>query len=114
MKKRIKDDLKEFSLMMEDLLEEYRDLPEADLIDIGALIKPISKGCEEIDTYIKDQVKEKLKHNTGTRLGNMFKAVLKIVPVKRLDQKALKEGSPAIHAKYTREYEDERITFELR
>jgi hypothetical protein len=40
--------------------------------------------------------------------------VLKIIPVDRLNQKALQEGSPAVYAKYVRHDEDERINFEVK
>ena len=114
MKKRLRDDLKDFSLIMEEILAEYKTMPEEDLIDVAAFLKPIAKGCKSVDDYVKDEVKGKLHHKDGSRLGSMFKAVLQLIPVNRLDQTALKEGSPNIHKKYVREYIDERVTFEVR
>jgi predicted phage-related endonuclease len=114
MKPAIKKDLKLLGEILEDITADLTKFTEADLIDIAARLKPVAKHCKAIDDHVKDQVKEKLKHKEGTRLGELFKAVLNLVPTTRLDQKLLKEELPKVHAKYNIAVVDERVTFELR
>lgn len=101
-----------------EILEKYKSnldaLPEAKLIDLAARLKPVAKHCETIDTYVKDMVKDRLNRSPGSRKGNLFQAILKLVPYSRLMQKELKEAHPRIAANFTDEGTEPRITYELR
>lgn len=116
MKKSIANDLNDLTIILESLHEKLDKgtISEAELIDVAARLKPIAKHCNVIDEACKAYVKDKRKGIEGTVMGELFKAVLKIVPTKRLDQKALKENEPKIHAEYNMDVEDERVTYELR
>jgi len=114
MKKAQLDDLLELTDILEGFRTKLETMTEADQIDLAARLKPVAKSCELIDDFVKDGIKERLKHKEGVRQGNLFKAVLKLVKVSRLDQKALKEQKPALAAQFTNEGTDERISFELR
>lgn len=114
MKKATELDLVDLSDILEGFVNKLDKMAEKDVIDLAARLKPVVKHCEKIDTFVKDKVKAKLKHDEGTVLGGLFKAVLKLVPCTRLDQKALKEAHPKIHAEFCVPGEDERVTFELR
>jgi hypothetical protein len=59
-------------------------------------------------------VKAFLKGKEGSVPGNLFKAELKLVPVKRLDQKALKEAEPELVKEYSPEVTDKRVSFTVR
>ena len=87
---------------------------EPDLIDLAARLKPAAKACEAIDKHVKEMVKAKLKHKEGNRLGGMFKAILKLVPTKRLNQGKLKADDPELYEAYCEDEEQERVTFEVR
>lgn len=114
MKKATIADLADLVDILEGLTKKLDETSEPELIDLAARLKPAAKHCEAIDKYVKDNVKKKLKHRAGIRLGELFKAVLQIIPVTRLQQAELKDGEPAIYAAYSRSDADERVTFELR
>ncbi len=115
MKPKMKRELISMSEIMEDLTANMAELPQATLIDVAARLKPIAKHIEALDKYVKDEiVKPELGDQEGTLNGIDFKAVLKEVPTTRLNQKALKEGDPKVHAKYNEDVVDLRVSFELR
>jgi hypothetical protein len=114
MKKAMETDVIDLGDILESFVKKLDKLSEPELIDLAARLKPAAKACKTIDEAVKEMVKEKLDHQDGTRLGAMFKAILKLVPTKRLNQKRLLEEKPAIHAAYNEDVEDERVTFELR
>lgn len=114
MKPAMKRDLVDLSDILESFASKLDDMTEADLIDLAARLKPVAKHCKEIDDRVKDMVKTSLDLVDGVVNGNEFKAVGKNVPTTRLNQKALKENEPKIHAKYNEEVTDFRISFELR
>jgi len=114
MKPALKKDLKMLGEILEDVVKDLDTLPEADLIDVAARLKPVAKACKTIDDHVKEMIKTKLKHKEGSRLGELFKAVLKLVPTTRLNQALLKEEQPKVHAKYNEAVTDERVTYELR
>lgn len=110
----IYQDIDDLSTILEDFVQRLDKLGMANKIDMAARLKPIAKHVTKIDEHVKDLVREKLDHKDGSTNGVLFKAVLKLVPVDRLDQKALKEERPKIHAEYVREYTDERVSFVVR
>jgi len=112
--KQVERDLSDLTIIMEDFVANLPKLTEPEKIDLAARIKPVAKACESIDKHVKDLIKEKLKHKEGTRLGVLFKAMLKLVPTHRLNQKALKENEPEVFDEYNEDVTDERVTFELR
>ena len=116
MKKSIANDLSDLTIILESLHEKLDKgtISNTELIDVAARLKPIAKHCKVIDEACKEYVKDKRKGVEGTVMGELFKAVLKLVPTKRLDQAGLKENEPDIHAEYNLDVTDERITFELR
>lgn len=114
MKKALKSDLEMLKVILEDVIKGLPKTSEEDLIDLAAYLKPVAKNCETIDEYVKDVIKDKLKNEEGTRLGAVFKAVLKLVPVNRLNQDALKAGNPDVYDEYVEAKEGKRITYEVR
>lgn len=114
MKKALNQDLIDASEILENFANVLETLPQSDLVDLAARLKPIAKNCELIDKFAKEMVKVKLKGEEGDVLGSMFKASLKLVPVERLDQKAFKEARPSLFQQYVRENNETRINFELR
>lgn len=107
-------DLADLTLILEGFNKGKEKMSESDLIDLTARLKPGFKAIEEILDFTKDKVKVKLNHKEGTRNGTLFKAVLTLVKVDRLDQKALKDEEPDTHAAYVRTDTDERVTFVVR
>lgn len=114
MKPALKKDLRLLSEILEDLVNGLPELKEADLIDVAARLKPIHKNADKVLEHAKTHVIEKLKGREGSILGVEFKGLLKHVDTTRLNQKALKEGHPKIHAQYNEEVTDNRVTYELR
>lgn len=114
MKPAMKRDLTDLTVILEDFASKLDKLTEADLIDLAARLKPVAKHCKAIDDHAKSYVKDKLDGQEGTVLGGLFKALLKLVPTTRLNQKLLKEEQPKIHAQYNEDVTDERVSFELR
>ena len=114
MKKSLELDVRDLTTILETFTTKAELLDEAELIDLAARLKPAEKAIKEILELCKSNVKTKLRHKPGERLGQMFKAVLTLVPTTRLDQKALKEDEPLIHEAYCKECTDERVTFTLR
>jgi hypothetical protein len=114
MKPAMKRDLIDLSDILEGFALKLDKLTGADLIDLAARLKPVAKHCEAIDKFAKLYVKDKRNGVDGEVLGGEFKAVLKGVSTTRLNQQALREGDPKIHAKYNESVVDERVSFELR
>lgn len=114
MKKAVEFDLADLSDILEGFVTKLPKMSQHDLIDLAARLKPVAKNTKAIDDFVKVMVKEKLKHKEGMLPGGLFKAVLKLVPIGRLDQKALKEDKPALVEEYTRDDTDERVTFEVK
>lgn len=114
MKKSLEIDFADLTDILEGFTKKLDKTSQADLIDLAARLKPVAKHCGTIDEYVKGIVKDRLKHNEGFLAGGLFKAVLKLVPTSRLNQKRLKEEKPAVHAAYCDDAVDERVTFEVR
>lgn len=114
MKKSLNQDLIDASEILENFVKVLETLPQADLIDLAARLKPIVKNCELIDKFTKEMVKVKLRDKEGDVLGGMFKANLKLIPVERLDQTAFKEARPSMFQQYVRENNETRISFVVR
>lgn len=114
MKPAFKRDLDDLTDILENFASKLGTFSEADLIDLAARLKPVAKHCKAMDDYAKDYIRGKLAGVEGTRLGNEFKATLKLVDTTRLNQKLLKEEQPKVHARYNVALTDERISFELR
>jgi hypothetical protein len=113
-RKNLSSDLDDLTAIMESVKLLFDRMDQATVIDVIARLKPAAKTIEKLEEVVKDGVKTMLNHKNGEVPGNLFKALLTIVPVDRLDQTALKEGSPTVHARYVRGYEDERVTFVVR
>jgi hypothetical protein len=113
-KKSTKIDLQDLTEIMEGFVKTFDKLTQEEKIDLAARLKPVAKNCEVIDKAVKELVKVKLKHKNGEVPGEQFKAKLVLVPVDRLDQKALKEEKPDTYEEYVVSSNDERITFILR
>lgn len=114
MKKAQLTDLDTLTAILEDFVNEIENMAEEDKIDLAAKLKSAVKACKVIDDCVKEAIKKKLRNKAGERLGKTFKAVLQLVRVTRLDQTALKEDLPNVHAEYSKTSNEERITFELR
>lgn len=114
MKKAMEVDLVDLAEILESFNTKLDKLSQADLIDLAARLKPVTKTCEAIDKYVKEFVKEKLKHEEGSVPGASFKAVLKLVPIDRFQTKVFQGEHPTQYKQYLREDTDERVTFEVR
>jgi len=114
MKKALELDMTDLSDILEGFVKKLEKMSEADLIDMAARLKPVAKHCQAIDEFVKGMVKDKLGGAEGSRNGSLFKAVLKLVPVHRLNQGRFKETKPALHESFCDDVEDKRITFEAR
>lgn len=114
MKKSIDQDLIDASDSLEHLVKMYDKLTIEEKVDVGARLKGICKNAEAMRTKIGDELKERTKHKEGTVLGDVFKAVIKLVSVERFKAKELKEANPKLHAEYCRTDTDERVNYEPR
>lgn len=112
--KALERDLIDLSDILEGFVAKLDKMSQADLVDLGARVKSVTKACKTIDEHVKGMVKAKRKGVEGAVLGNLFKAVLTLIPIDRLDTKALKEAKPTVYASFLRHNEDERVTFEVR
>jgi predicted phage-related endonuclease len=111
----------ETAIDLADLLDAmehlHKMLPKLTLktkVDVAARLKAIVKTAKSIDDDVKDEIKDHLKGKAGTVPGEIFKALVGIHPVTRLDQKLLKEERPKIYAEYEKTGDEERVTFETR
>lgn len=114
MKTITKTDLEDLTLILEDLVKRLPDMKREERIDVCARVRTLGKHLDAIDKIVKDEIKAKCKGKEGYVNGEVFKARLQLVPVTRLDQKALKEGNPKVYNEYAKETEDQRISFEPR
>jgi hypothetical protein len=114
MKKSIKEALEDASAVMEEIKGKLPTMTLQEKVDVAARLKGVAKHAEAIDKAVKEDIKAKLKSKPGTVLGEVFKAILALVPTDRLNQKALKEEEPEIVARFTETEDQQRITFEPR
>lgn len=114
MKTITKTDLEDLTLLLEDLVKRLPDMKREERIDVAARVRAAAKHLKAIDDMVKTEVKAARKGKEGCVKGEQWQARLTLVPVKRLDQTAFKEGQPKIHEQYCVDAEDQRITFEVR
>ena len=114
MKTITKTDLEDLSLLLEDLVKRLPDMKRGERIDVAARVRTVRKHNESIEETVKAEIKASRRGKEGYVMGEMFKAKLTLVPVNRLDQKALKEGNPRVYNEYVKETQDQRITWEPR
>ena len=110
----VKNDLSDATESLEHLLKKYADLTMPEKVDVGARVNAIKKNADKLVELVKDDVKARRKGKEGEVKGELFVAKLDLVDTKRLDQKALKEERPEIHAEYNKDVTDERVTFAVR
>ena len=109
-----KSDLEDLTLLLEDLVKRLPKMERKERIDVAARLKTAAKHIKTIDDAVKAEIKEVRKGKEGVVLGEIFKAILKLVPIKRLDQSAFKAGEPDLYEQYSKETDDQRVTFETR
>jgi predicted phage-related endonuclease len=109
-----KVDLRDLTEIMEGFAKDYSKMTIEEQIDLAAHLRAVVKTCDVIDKKVKTMIKEKRGGKAGTVMGNLFKAVLKIVPTARLDQKGLKEEEPETYEAFLKTSDDQHVTFELR
>jgi predicted phage-related endonuclease len=109
-----KTDLEDIALMMESLAKQLPKLTLATKVDMAARLRGVAKAVKAIDDSIKDEIKAKRNGRVGVVAGDLFKAVLSLIPTTRLDQKKLEIEQPKIYAKYLKTDNQTRITFEVR
>lgn len=114
MKTITKTDLEDLSLLLEDLVKRLPDMKRGERIDVAARVRTVRKHIESIEETVKAEIKASRRGKEGYVMGEVFKAKLTLVPVNRLDQKALKEGNPRVYNEYVKETQDQRITWEPR
>lgn len=110
----VRRDLENVADDLEHLLSTLPRLTREEKVDVAARIRAVAKSAKQIDDIIKADIKEWRKGKKGTVLGEIFKAVLSLVPTTRLDQKALEAEQPKIFAQYLRTSDQVRVTFEPR
>jgi hypothetical protein len=114
MKTITKTDLEDLALILEDMVKRLPDMKREERIDVCARIRAVIKQATLIETTVKEEIKASRKGKEGYVNGETWRAKLSLVPTVRLDQKALKEGNPKVYDQYTKDGEDQRITFEPR
>lgn len=114
MHKMIDADLTDAVDALEHLIKRLHKQPLETKVDVGARIRGLAKSIEVVDKEIKDEVKEILKQKEGEVTGELFKAILKLVPTTRLDQKLLKAEHPEVYQACLDETEVLRVTYEPR
>lgn len=114
MLKAAKLDLEDLCDSIEHLKSQLPRMTLGEYVDVDARLNSARKTLTEIDDFIKDEIKKKLKHRPGEVRGEVFKALFSIVSVTRLDQKALQEGEPETYERYCRRADQERVRFEPR
>lgn len=114
MNKLTETDLEDITYLFEDLYKRVKKLELRQQIDVAARLRAAAKHIAAIDADVKAAVKKHCRGKAGTVNGEKWRACLALVPVKRLDQAALKEGAPDTYEEYCKEAVDQRITFEVR
>jgi len=114
MKKSLVNDLNDAIDCMESIKAQLPKMSLIEKVDTAARLRTIAKACGAIDVAIKAEIKDHLKHKEGEVLGQFFKALLKLIPVARLNQSLLKAEKPKLCEEYTETSDEERITFESR
>jgi predicted RNA binding protein with dsRBD fold (UPF0201 family) len=114
MNKLVETDLEDVTYLFEDLLKRLHRLTREQRIDVAARLRAAAKHIKAIDDSVKAEVKKARNHKAGIVKGEKWVAQLSLVPVKRLDQGALKDGAPETYEEYCKEDVDERVTFEVR
>jgi len=114
MQKEIKIDLQELTVSLEHLKDSLETMPLATKIDVAARLKAVRDSVAEIEEHVKNEVKTKLGHRIGELPGEVFRAVLNVFPVTRLNQKVLEVNHPRIFAKCVETKEQEQVTFKVR
>lgn len=114
MKTMTKTDLEDLALIMEEMVKRLPNMKREERIDVAARLRAVGKHIDKIDEIVKTEVKAARHGKEGYVMGETWKAKLSLVPVNRLDQKALKEGNPKVYDQYVKAGEDQRVTFEAR
>ena len=107
-------DLEDISFLFEELVKRLPKMTREQRIDVAARLRASAKHITAIDAAVKAEIKKARNHKAGIVNGERWLARLGLVPVKRLDQTALKEGAPETYEEYCKDNIDERITFEAR
>lgn len=108
------DEIAAFKALLEKLLVDFPNLRLAEKVDINARLHLLNPTLEAIDKITKESVKLKLKGSHGTVRGEEFDAVRVWIDQTRLDQTALKEQRPKIHAAFLVDGGYYRIDYKVR
>lgn len=114
MKKATEIDLADTADALESLQERIPKMTITEKVDVAARLRAVHKLTEAMDEVLKADIKKHLKGKDGTVKGEIFKAVVATGPVTRLDQKALKEQKPEIHAQFSELKPQTVVKFEPR
>ena|SRR5438045_5957185 len=114
MNKVTRDALDEAGDCIEHLLKKLPNLTLQEQVDVAARVKAVAKNAAAIDEFVKVEIKARRKGKAGTVVGEIFKAVLSLVPTTRLNQKKFEVEEPTIYARYLETNDVTRITFEAR
>jgi hypothetical protein len=110
-----KIDFEDMNFILEGLLKHLPKMKRSERIDVAARIRAVVKSSTTILDEVKDEIKA-VRPGEGDYFvsGEQWKAKVALVPSSRLDQKLLKEKEPKVYAKYIKDGEDVRVTFEPR
>ena len=114
MLKAIETDLQDAADALEHLLARLPKLTREEKVDIAARLRGPAKTIKAIDEVVKDEIKRARKGREGTVLGEMFKAIMTLVPTTRLDTTKVKVEHPEVYDTCLDVSDVTRITFEIR
>lgn len=89
-------------------------LTREEKVDVAARLRSAAKTVEAIDKSIKEEIKGWRKGKEGEVKGELFKAILTLVPTTRLNQELLKEQHPDVYEECKETKDQTRISFEVR
>ena len=114
MNKAVRLDLEALVEAMEDLGKNLDTMTLKTKIDVAARLRAVVKACEAVDAAVKAEIKVQRNGEPGMVIGDLFKAVMSIVPTTRLNQKKLEIDFPKAYAKCLEKSDVTRITYEAR
>lgn len=106
--------LEDITFLFEELVKRLPNMELTQQVDVAARLRAAAKHIKSIDDDVKAAIKKQRKGKEGYVNGITWKALLSLVPVKRLDQATLKADEPETYDAYCKEAIDQRITFEPR
>lgn len=115
MKKSLKRDITELSVIAETLVGKLPTMSLEEKVELNARMRAVTTNLKAFDDNTKAAIEK--KHGpkyTGDILGEDFKGIRAYVPSERFDAKAFKEAEPIKYEKYLVDASYYRIDYKLR